>query len=129
MNPPVGFVINPTGELTNSYRTMPLLVFRSTFVFHRNSSIVWTARNSIFIYCIIWIFKTGSYIKRNVSLLEMLFFTKSIFSKKGFVKFRGIKYSISQKCFGIDQRMLFEKVFQSWDLCGLWRFQTPNKKL
>jgi hypothetical protein len=45
----------------------------------------------------------------------MTFFAKSISGKKGFVKFHGIKCSVSQKCFGIDQRMFYEKVLQSWD--------------
>lgn len=116
MSPPDGFVIDPIHFGTDKFISdNSVFGFGGTFVFHGKRSIVWTAGNAIFIYCIIRIFKAGSYIKWNVCFLKMTFFAKNISGKKGFVKFHGIKCSVSQKCFGIDQRMFYEKVLQSWD--------------
>ena len=116
VSPPDGFVIDPIHFGTDKFISdNSVFGFGGTFVFHGKRSIVWTAGNAIFIYCIIRIFKAGSYIKWNVCFLKMTFFAKSISGKKGFVKFHGIKCSVSQKCFGIDQRMFYEKVLQSWD--------------
>jgi len=86
VSPPDGFVIDPIHFGTDKFISdNSVFGFGGTFVFHGKRSIVWTAGNAIFIYCIIRIFKAGSYIKWNVCFLKMTFFAKSISGKKGFV--------------------------------------------
>lgn len=70
-----------------------------------------TTGNTIFVYGVVRILKTGPCVQRNICFLEMSVFTKGVTGKKRLIKSYGIKSSITEKGFGIDQRMPGKKSF------------------
>lgn len=70
-----------------------------------------TTGNTIFVYGVVRILKTGPCVQRNICFLEMSVFTKGVTGKKRLIKSYGIKSSITGKGLGLTSGCLEKKSF------------------
>ena len=79
----------------------------ASFSFHWQRSVMWAARDAVFVKGIAIFFHREFYSQRNKG------FFKSEIPKKRFVDFNGIKRGIAKECFRIDKRMFPEVISQN----------------